>query len=445
MKAILFFFLICISVNALAQQQAVVSCDAMRVVYAGLENPISVAVPGVKSKDLIVVPVNGTLIGENGKYVFKPIDNVQTREAYLKIFVKKGKDSIKAGVFAFRIKRVPRPTLYFGTKNGGNISKVELSAQVALFANLDNFVYEGIKYTVTSFDISLFSPKMHLTHCNKGQIPDNISRQIIENSNAWDLIVFSRVYVNGPIGRIMLGPLTFAIDDGFVDNGSAEPDPYDRLHYDDMDPQIPVEWNSLYRSYGTKYWYEGGFTDCKKDSIWTTTITENGKKRLLSIDYFHLDTVLKTENFYDTGKISSVFDFSMHTFRSFYLNGNTKSMGTFDNLMSCSLEERKKPEELKIAYRDSIQDYYFKDSLEIPLSPVKEWRFYYSNGQLMAKGNFKSMEEIRDYGGYRINLGNSNPDIRVRDGLWQFYNQKGTLLREMTYDRGKSIKIKKYQ
>jgi gliding motility-associated protein GldM len=51
---------------------AVVSADKMNVVYRGLENPISVSLPGVSDTNLNVSAVGGSLKGSRGKYIIKP-------------------------------------------------------------------------------------------------------------------------------------------------------------------------------------------------------------------------------------------------------------------------------------------------------------------------------------------------------------------------------------
>ncbi|WP_339660069.1 gliding motility protein GldM [uncultured Polaribacter sp.] len=51
---------------------AVVSADKMNVVYRGLDNPISVSLPGVSDNNLKVSATGGSLSGSNGKYSLKP-------------------------------------------------------------------------------------------------------------------------------------------------------------------------------------------------------------------------------------------------------------------------------------------------------------------------------------------------------------------------------------
>ena len=452
LKAAFFFFLaLCISSCTFAQQ-AVVACDAMNVVYVFFENPITIVVPGVKSENLIVKATGGILTGDSGHYYLKPYDEINTKEAVLKIFYKSGVDTLSAGEKVLRIIRVPKPVEYhFGMKESGNISKAELAIQKTVQIKRMYFPYRDFKYVVQRFDISLFSPGLHLTHTNIGQSVDKVSSGIIQHAKPGDLIVINRVYSNamqtGFIDKDMWYPFVFAIDHGYNGWEGHEDDPIYLTAMDDQSPQTQIQWNSLYKSDNGNYRDSGAFSFCAKDSVWTITIEKDSYNYLYSKDYYHLDTLLKTEMYSSKGYLSSLIDYSNYSFKSFYPKGNLKASGIFDDSSGCELEERKKPESLRGAYHDSIQDFFFKDSFDMPLMPTGEWKFYYSNGQLQAKGSFKGIVKYRDYGECVTNIYYkvSPPDLIVRDGLWQFYNQKGKLLREIKYEQGKGVMIKKYE
>ncbi len=52
--------------------EAVVSADKMNVVYRGLDNPISVSLPGISENEIKVSASNGTLKGKGGKFILNP-------------------------------------------------------------------------------------------------------------------------------------------------------------------------------------------------------------------------------------------------------------------------------------------------------------------------------------------------------------------------------------
>lgn len=83
---------------------AVVSADKMNVVYRGLDNPISVSLPGVGDNNLNVSAAGGTLSGSRGKYSIKPgSGNIATINVSAKLSSGKTVNS-KA---TFRIKDIP--------------------------------------------------------------------------------------------------------------------------------------------------------------------------------------------------------------------------------------------------------------------------------------------------------------------------------------------------
>ena len=83
---------------------AVVSADKMNVVYRGLDNPISVSLPGVGDNNLNVSASGGRLSGSRGKYILKPgAGNLATINVSAKLSSGKTVNS-KA---TFRIKDIP--------------------------------------------------------------------------------------------------------------------------------------------------------------------------------------------------------------------------------------------------------------------------------------------------------------------------------------------------
>jgi hypothetical protein len=54
------------------------SAKTSEVLYIGLDNPIKIVVPGVK-KDLMEVSIDqGTIIGESGNYIIRPVKSGNT-------------------------------------------------------------------------------------------------------------------------------------------------------------------------------------------------------------------------------------------------------------------------------------------------------------------------------------------------------------------------------
>ena len=134
-----------------APPSATVSPTKMNVMYRGLENPISISAPGMTNENIQVDITNGTINKgtKAGEYLVMPgKDNITTITATTTIDGKK----IVLGNYDFRIKRVPAPTPKIGGKTSGLFSKQELLAAGGLMVPLEDFDFEGYKYTIVSYD-----------------------------------------------------------------------------------------------------------------------------------------------------------------------------------------------------------------------------------------------------------------------------------------------------
>ena len=104
-----------------AKPMAVVSLDNMLVVYAGIENPITVSVPGVDSRNLRVTmdPSMGKIRdGEGaGKYIVIP--NSNNKRITLNVQAVIDRQTQNMGDQTFRVKAIPDPVLKVGSYDPG--------------------------------------------------------------------------------------------------------------------------------------------------------------------------------------------------------------------------------------------------------------------------------------------------------------------------------------
>jgi gliding motility-associated protein GldM len=139
-----------------ALPSAVVSPDKMRVLYAGVPNPLSVSAPGISRENLKVTMSNGSISGSNASYSAEVTQIGATARVTVSATVD-GKLR-ELGSTDFKIKRIPDPVLRFAGKPGGTLSAVALKAQTNLFAVLDNFDFDA-KFAVTRFTITIQRPR----------------------------------------------------------------------------------------------------------------------------------------------------------------------------------------------------------------------------------------------------------------------------------------------
>lgn len=130
---------------------AVVSADKMNVVYRGLDNPISVSLPGVGDNNLDVSAAGGKLTGSRGKYIIRPgAGNIATINVSAKLSSGKTVNS-KA---TFRIKDIPAA---MGSVRGqyGTVRMPKSGlANAPIAAGLPDFEFD-LKIKVKSFKIKV--------------------------------------------------------------------------------------------------------------------------------------------------------------------------------------------------------------------------------------------------------------------------------------------------
>jgi gliding motility-associated protein GldM len=144
---------------------AFVSAEKVKVLYIGLDNELAVSGGNVGDEKVSVSINNGSLskIGP-GRYVAKP-------SSVGKAVVTVNADG-KPSSFEFRVKNVPDPVAMVGASKGGRMQSNVFKAQQGIRADLENFVFEGVTFTVTGYVI-------YLTGAN---FPDPQFRQVNGNS-----------------------------------------------------------------------------------------------------------------------------------------------------------------------------------------------------------------------------------------------------------------------
>lgn len=159
-----------------AKPMMTVSPDKMNVFYRGLDNPVSISVPGV-APNQIKASCTGcnSFSGANGKYVLKP---GTSNEASINVTVTTPDGQTKnMGAAKFRIKRIPDPTIKFsGKKSNETLSIVEATSGGALIPLLEDFdfeVYATIREFTVSFDNG--SGSIYDKKCSGNQIPSDVA------------------------------------------------------------------------------------------------------------------------------------------------------------------------------------------------------------------------------------------------------------------------------
>lgn len=183
-----------------APPTATVAPTKMNVMYRGLENPISVSAPGMASDNIEISVTNGEWRkGEaKGEYFITPgTENITTITASTIVDGKR----TTLGSYNFRIKRVPAPTPKIGGKTSGQFDKEELIAAGGLMVPLEDFDFEGYKYTVVSYDFyTIIGGDIKRSNNNKGSKFSSDVQDFINASRRGQRLIFETIRVKGSDG-----------------------------------------------------------------------------------------------------------------------------------------------------------------------------------------------------------------------------------------------------
>ena len=180
-----------------------VSADAVKVLYIGLDNPVSVGGgSGTNAKDLRVSISQGSISGSNGKYIAKV-----TTPGTAKVTINDGKQNTS---FDFRVKSVPTPTAMVGNSKGGRMRVNEFKAQAGVRAELENFVFEGVKFTVSQYTMT-FTGAGYPEFMHKAVVGNTFTgvRSLIERARPGATITIDEIKAVGPGGTRTLPPIAF--------------------------------------------------------------------------------------------------------------------------------------------------------------------------------------------------------------------------------------------
>lgn len=185
-----------------ARPAAVVSPTKMNVLYIGVDNPISISVPGVPAEKVRAVCTAGTLSpsGKKGDFVARVKGGGKCNITVSADF---GGTSKPMGNFEFRIKPVPDPVCNFAGKRAGDpnnaISKSALMAAQGCMAEMVNFDFD-LKFQVLSFDMSMTINGVEATQPSSGAFVSPNQKTYMTKVKPGSKIYIDNVKVVGPDG-----------------------------------------------------------------------------------------------------------------------------------------------------------------------------------------------------------------------------------------------------
>ncbi len=183
-----------------ARPALTVSADNMNVFYAGLDNPVSVSVPGVPNERLSVSISNGkiTPLG-NGKFNVRVMNGTDSK---ISVIAKmENGETRNMGTSVFRIKRVPKPSAKFaGLTEDGTLTKAQIENTIGVIADYPNFPFNAI-CKVTYFTVTIITSGGGTEDIEvKSNVFDEKTKERLKRLKRGDKLMLSDIRVLGPDG-----------------------------------------------------------------------------------------------------------------------------------------------------------------------------------------------------------------------------------------------------
>ena len=129
----------------------IISADRMNVLYAGIENPVSIAISSVPTEQITASIDNGTITQSGDHWIVMP-----TSTGTARILATANNDDRNTITMSFRVKEVPVPTAKVAGKSGGNIDKNDFVNAWSVLAQLEDFPFD-IVYRVEAFTVTVLT------------------------------------------------------------------------------------------------------------------------------------------------------------------------------------------------------------------------------------------------------------------------------------------------
>jgi len=177
-----------------------VSTDATRVFYQGLENPISVTGSGGGELIDLKIEGGGATVKDGTKKGQYVATFTQTGKVVVIATDNKNKTTAR---FEVPVKRVPDPIPIVGGMTTGSMAASKFKAQQGVIADLRDFVFEGVKYTVVSYDMFFTGsgfPEFQNVE-NVGAAFNGQARSFMSKCQEGTTVIIGNIKVNGPGGN----------------------------------------------------------------------------------------------------------------------------------------------------------------------------------------------------------------------------------------------------
>ncbi len=197
-----------------ADPAVVISPTKMNVFYLGVDNPVSLAAPGISPEFISTEITNGRLDkvpGTVGGYIVRPQMAGKTCEITVFATIQGQKRKLQTQIF--RVKEVPDPVAKVNGIRGGTIKKNILIAAGRVDAEMENFDFD-MKFTVQNFSVyTTVDGYVKEEPRSRGASFSDAQLKLINNLKRNQALTIEEIVVKGPDGSTRkLASISFKID-----------------------------------------------------------------------------------------------------------------------------------------------------------------------------------------------------------------------------------------
>jgi hypothetical protein len=197
MKRNILIIIYFLSYFAAKSQSFSIANEKMNIMYLGVDNPISIAVEGIRAADVIVKSTNGTIDKEYGNYIARPN---WIGVATIRLYQKAGGKLKLIGEKPFKVKMIPNPVFKIGSGRS-RIQRKEIAAQEWARADIENIDID-LNIGIEEFTMQVYyKDSATLTIINKGNKLSDGVKHALTFLKPDDTIIFSDIYAHVPWAR----------------------------------------------------------------------------------------------------------------------------------------------------------------------------------------------------------------------------------------------------
>jgi len=203
------------------EPMATVSATMMNVLYAGIDNPVGISVPGVAMNDISATMTNGTLTRQGDHWVARP--SKVGADAVVTVTAKMDNRPVTMASTMFRVRKLPDPTPFISFKDaqgnadryrgGKPLKKAILLASPGLEAAIDDGLL-NTPFSVESFETVFFDSSGNaMPEVSNGASFSPRQKQQFQRLSRGKRFFISRIRAKGPDGLVRdLSPMEVIVN-----------------------------------------------------------------------------------------------------------------------------------------------------------------------------------------------------------------------------------------